>query len=341
MTVAVLTTPRRLFRDGQDALANTLVLLLTSIGWLGSFALMAAYSPLLNVLGMMLCAHAMVVAAYLVHEAAHQTLFAIPSVNRWVGESMSFVAGSPYASFERIRHMHIRHHLDRADLICFNFKRLLQRHPTVRRILQILEWAYIPATESLMHMQVVWRPFFVRSQRRYLPRTAAMLAVRIALLIWLWSLAPKAVLLYILALVVQLHVLNFFDAFHHTFEQHVVAPDQPVSMEGRDRAYEQRNTYSNIVSQRHPWLNALVVNFGYHNAHHHHPSVPWWRLPALHRKIYGTEAQAVLPLRGLLRTWHRNRVQRVFAADYGTPQGRVRCADNFVGTHAVSFLTVI
>jgi fatty acid desaturase len=168
-----------------------------------------------------------------------------------------------------------------------------------------------------------------------------MLAVRIVLLVWLWTVAPKAVLLYVLALVVQLHVLNFFDAFHHTFEQHVVMPDQPVSMEGRDRAYEQHNTYSNLVSQRHPWLNALVVNFGYHNAHHHQPSVPWWRLPALHRKIYGNEAQAVMPLRQLLSTWHRNRVQRVFAADYGTPQGNVQCADNFVGTHAVSFLTVI
>jgi fatty acid desaturase len=195
MIVAVRTTPRRLFRDREDAFANTLVLLVTSAGWLGSFALMASNSPALNVLGLLLCAHAMVMAAYLVHEAAHQTLFAIPRVNRWVGETMSFMAGSPYASFERIRHMHIRHHLDRADLICFDFKRLLGRRPTVRRALQICEWAYIPATECLMHLQVVWRPFFVRSQRRYLPRAAAMLVVRTVLLIGLWSFAPKAVTL--------------------------------------------------------------------------------------------------------------------------------------------------
>src|ERR1019366_477840 len=85
--------------------------------------------------------------------------------NRWIGEAMSFIAGSSYASFERIRHMHIRHHLDRADLTCFDFKGLMRRRPAIRRALQGLEWAYIPATEVLMHLQVIWRPFVQRSQR--------------------------------------------------------------------------------------------------------------------------------------------------------------------------------
>jgi fatty acid desaturase len=168
-----------------------------------------------------------------------------------------------------------------------------------------------------------------------------MLTVRSVLIVGLWSIAPKAVLLYALAAVLQLHVLNFFDAFHHTFDQHVVLPEQPVAMEGRDRAYELANTYSNVISQRHSWLNVMVLNFGYHNAHHHRPSVPWWRLPALHRRLYGTQASAVMPLRELLVTWHRNRVQRVFAADYGAPGGGPRRADRFVGAHGVSFLTVV
>jgi fatty acid desaturase len=83
------------------------------------------------------------------------------------------------------------------------------------------------------------------------------------------------------------------------------------------------------------------LNFGYHNAHHHRPSVPWYRLPTLHEGVFGEQTRAVLPLSELLRTWHRNRVRRVLSDDYGKPgQGPGR-ADNYVGAHGVSFLTVV
>jgi hypothetical protein len=48
-----------------------------------------------------------------------------------------------------------------------------------------------------------------------------------------------------------------------------------------------------------------------------------------------------MPLRELLRTWHRNRVRRVVSDDYGVPTADGRRADAFVGAHGVSFLTVI
>jgi fatty acid desaturase len=323
------------------ALANTIVLAWTCGGWAASFALMGAHAVILNVAGVLLCTHAMVLAAYLIHEAAHQTLFVPPRANEFAGELMSFIAGSCYASFERIRHMHIRHHVDRADVVCFDFKGLMRRRPRVRGALQCLEWAYLPATEILMHLQVIWRPLFVASQRRHLPRAASMLLIRCALLalLGLWSM--RALLLYAVACLLLLHVLNFFDAFHHTFEQFVVAADEPLPMQGRDRQFEQDNTYSNLISRRSGWLNLLTLNFGYHNAHHHRPSAPWFRLPALHRDLYGDEAAAVLPLAELLRTWHRNRVRRVFSDDYGAPTRGPGRADDFVGAHGVSFLTVI
>src|SRR3984885_16091040 len=170
MNAAGIVAPRGLFRDREAARANTSVLSWTCAGWLGSFALMGAHSAVLNAVGVLLCPHTMVLAAYLIHEAAHQTLFAPHWANAAAGETMNFIAGSAYASFERIRHMHVRHHLDRADLTCFDFKGVIQRRRGVRRTLQILEWAYIPATEVLMHWQVIVRPFFVASQRRHLPR---------------------------------------------------------------------------------------------------------------------------------------------------------------------------
>lgn len=341
MTALQYAVPRRLFRDRDGAVANTFVLLWTGLGWLGSFALMGAPVAWLNIAGVLLCAHTMVLAAYLIHEAAHHTLFADHVANRWIGEAMSFIAGSSYASFERIRHMHIRHHLDRADLTCFDFKGLMRRRPAIRRALQGLEWAYIPATEVLMHLQVIWRPFVQRSQRRHLPRAGVMIVLRGGLLalLGIWSL--KALLLYVMAVALWLHVLNFFDAFHHTFEQYFVEPDQPVPMHGRNAGYEQDNTYSNLVSPQYPWLNLLVLNFGYHNAHHQRASVPWYRLPAYHRDLYGDKALSVMPLSELLSSWHRNRVRRVIAGDYGGPGHGLGRAHSFIGAHGVSFLTVI
>jgi fatty acid desaturase len=311
------------------------------LGWLASFPLMAAAAPILNALGVLLCTHTMVLAAYLIHEAAHQTLFAQTRANAAAGEVMNFIAGSVYASFERIRHMHIRHHVDRADLTCFDFKGLMQRRPALRTLLEALEWCYVPATEVLMHLQVVWRPFIVKSQRRYLPRALAMLLTRGGLLTLLGWWSMKALLLYFLSVGLFLHALNFFDAFHHTFEQFFVEADEPVPERARDRAYEQDNTYSNLVSIRHPWLNFLVLNFGFHNAHHQRASVPWYRLPAYHRSLYGDAGSGVMPVAALLRTWHRNRVRRVGADEYGAAGESIGSPDQFVGAHGVSFLTVV
>jgi fatty acid desaturase len=332
---------RSLFRDRDAAIANSLVLAWVCLGWLGSFALMGAQTPLLGLAGALLCAHTMVLAAYLIHEAAHQTLFATHAANSLAGEVMNFIAGSSYASFERIRHMHIRHHRERADLTCFDFKGLMHRHPAMRRTLQILEWGYIPATELLMHAQIICRPLFVPSQRAHLSRVFAMLMLRGALLLLLALWSWKALLLYVVAVLLQLHVLNFFDAFHHSFEQHFVAADSVVPLGAKDRAYEQANTYSNVISRRYAFLNLLTLNFGYHNAHHHRASVPWYRLAALHQELYGAKAQALLPLSDLLRTWHRHRVRRINSEQYGAPSYGAGGADQFIGAHGVSFLTVV
>ena len=313
----------------------------TSAAWIASFYLMASPQAALNVVGVLLCTQSMLWAAYLIHEAAHQALFVGPLLNRIAGEAASFIAGSSYASFERIRKLHIRHHVDRADLCCFDYRAFIARHPALCRVFQALEWAYIPATEVLMHLQVIWRPVFVSSQRAYLPRAMGMLIIRLALLglIGLWSV--KALLLYCVAYALLLHALNFFDCFHHSFENFTVVGDEPIPGNNRDRNYEQANTYSNLVSQRHPWLNLVILNFAYHNAHHHRASLPWYRLPTLHRQLFGDEARNVLSMRSLLANWHRYRVVRVTASEYGAPESGTDPTAGFIGAHGVSFLTVI
>jgi fatty acid desaturase len=334
-------TGRTLWREPAGAVPNTFALGHAALGYLAGFWLMASDAWYFAAAGVLLNAHAMMIAAYLIHEAAHYTLFADPRHNRVAGEAMNWIAGGAYASFQRIRHLHLRHHRDRADVTCFDYKAFLKKYPWLLRAVCVLEWVYVPAVEILMHAQVMLRPFFDRAQRRYLPRAATVLAVRVALFATLVALSPQAAVLYLVAYALFLSALNFFDAFHHTFEQYFVDADAPVPMNGRDREYEQANTFSNVASARHPLLNALTLNFGYHNAHHERAAVPWYRLPALHRELFGESPRELMPVSELLRTYHRNRVRRVMDDDYGAVgEGRGR-ADNFTGAHGVSFLTVV
>ena len=119
---------------------------------------------------------------------------------------------------------------------------------------------------------MIVRPFVEREQRRYLPRVLAMLALRALLGGFLAWWAPGAALLYLLAYALLLTGLNFLDAFHHTFEQFFVGERGIVPMNDRDRDYERSHTYSNVLSTRHAWLNVLILNFGFHNAHHERAS---------------------------------------------------------------------
>ena len=89
---------------------------------------------------------------------------------------------------------------------------------------------------------------------------------------------------------IMLSVLRFADAYQHTYEAFAVLEDGGKLPEDkrRDRSYEQQNTYSNVVSERWPALNLLLLNFSFHNAHHEKPVAPRYRLPKLHAELYGS-----------------------------------------------------
>src|SRR5690606_39101701 len=132
-----------------------------------------------------------------------------------------------------------------------------------------------------------------------------------ALLAWLGA---AELGLYAVAYLLFVVAARLGDAFHHTFDR-VVVPDYGLDFgppPGKDRAYEQANTFTNPLSRRWPALNLLVLNFAFHNAHHDKPGVPWHRLPALDQRLYGSDARQVVPLRRLLADFHRHRVGRLF-----------------------------
>jgi fatty acid desaturase len=111
-----------------------------------------------------------------------------------------------------------------------------------------------------------------------------------------------------------------------------------------DFEWEQEHTFSNPHTLSVDWMNWFTLNFGFHNAHHDDMSVPWYRLPAKHREMFGADPGAVIPLWAQLKIFHKQRVNRIFGNHEGiVPEGReflvaARRAEVY-GGNAASFLT--
>jgi len=332
------------FRQADGQWPNVLALGGVLLGWPVGIALLGQAAWGWNALGVLLVAQSLVWSAYFIHEFAHHAIFSSPQANERWGVVMSWLNGSCYAPFEALRRKHMRHHVERADVVTFDYQAFLRARPTWQRVVLALEWAHIPAVEFIMRGFVVSLPFSAQGQRSARWRVLGVAAVRLtawALLAW-WSL--KALVLYAVAYLLFVHVLRFADCFQHTYDAYPILGDTPVPNDKlRDRAYEQANTYSDVVAVDARWLNLIWLNFGFHNAHHDRPVAPWYQLPGLHRQLYPQGSAQVLTVRELLRAYHRHRVTRVLAKDYGVvlPAGAPQRADGFVGAVGVSFLTAV
>lgn len=326
------------FRNPDGLVPNVAALAYVFTGYGFGLAALFADAWLLNAAGVLLLAHALVIAAYLIHECAHNTIFSDSRWNARLGSALLWFTGACYGRYEDIRHKHFRHHVDRADVVAFDFRPLLLRFPRLLRLVLMLEWAYIPAVDLMMHALVIVLPFRLESRRDRRVRALTVLATRGALFALLGALSMKALALYALAYLLFLHVMRFMDVHQHTYEVWETLERPHEAQDERfDHAYEQHNTFSNPISLRHPWLNLLTLNFGYHNAHHVRPTVPWYRLPALHREAFGDDRSRVLPFSALLASYHRQRVVRILNGD--APDNASADQPVFIGVVGVSFLT--
>jgi fatty acid desaturase len=333
----------------SDALRRSLrhwptwvVIAYTVLGWSWGVWLLTRPEWWLNVGGVMLTAHALIYSGYLIHDCAHHAVFSSRAGNDRLGIVMSWLNGACVADYGRLKKKHLRHHADRLDVVTFDYRAALNRAPRwARRVVIALEWAYVPAVELLMRGMVIVDPF-TQSAARARARVVLVLAARLAGFAALAWVSVKAVVLYAVAYLVFLTVLRFMDAFQHTYEVYASRSLEPAASDPRrDLRYEYENTYSNLIAERWAWLNLLVLNFPYHNAHHVRPSMPWYRLPALHRSLYPAKDQQVITCRELLSSFHRHRVARVLAQDYGTVARSGDRVGAFLGAVGVSFLTAV
>jgi fatty acid desaturase len=334
----------QLFREAEGVIPN----LLAFTGAFGAYAVALALITaggtlsigggagiVLGLLGTVVLAASLIVSAYLIHEAAHGTLFRQPEHNLRIGIALAWVVGASYGPFAALREKHLMHHAERVDSVSVDYRQLLATYPWLRRAVERLESIGIPAVDLLMHAAVIGAPFFLPACRPQRARVITVLAVRAAFfcgLAWLW---PPAIVFYAIGYMTMLHVLRFMDAYQHTYELIVVRDRSELRGRVRPpREFEEMHTYSNPS----PWLNLVTLNFGYHNAHHQRPSAPWYRLPALHEELYGDRTANTHRFGALVRNYWRNRVHIVMG-EYGVTNERWTDAATFPGALGVSFLT--
>ena len=298
-----------------------------------------------NLLATLLLGHAMTIAAYLIHECAHNTIFRDNADNARLGRLLTWVCGASYGTYEDIRYKHFRHHVENDDVVWFDYEQFFRDHPVVYRITCALEWCYIPAHELLMHGLMAVGSFVIPERRAQRRHNLLALALRGGLFLVMALYSPKAALLYAIAYMLMLTVLRFMDGLQHDYGYHTCLFRESESEHLGDADWEQEHTFSNVLSWRYEWPNWLVLNFGYHNAHHARPTTPWYRLPALHRELFGDDPDSVIPLRPQLQMFHRCRVSRILHtslgedAPYGRPYLLAAQRAQVDGGNAASFLT--
>ncbi len=317
---------------------NAIAFLYTFGSYAGGIGLILAQSAWLNAIGFLLLTHSLMMSAYLAHELMHGTIFDSKQWNAAMGNLMLWLNGACYARFQDLARLHIAHHVDRVDFCRFDLATFLNQLPAgVRSTLLALEWLYIPALAFLSRVRSITASFRVSERKDERVRVLTVLAIRVGLFAILGFISLKALLLYFLAYVGMITGLRFVDAFQHTYEVFPIGTPVPK----RDRAHEQANTFSNLVSQRYWWLNLLLLNFGYHNAHHELMKCPWHRLHELDRELFSGEEAHYVTLPQLLVNYHRFRVQRIFLGQGSAidEQGNPNLA-TFYGGIEVSFLVL-
>ncbi|QSZ40652.1 fatty acid desaturase [Sulfurimonas aquatica] len=328
----------KLFRHNDALMPNVLAWSYVLFTYIFGFMAILANDLWINAIGVIFLAHSMVIAAYFIHECAHESVFKQSRHNQILGEILLWITGNSYSDYKALKKKHVRHHMDRADIVSFDFREKLSEYPKTLKLLQTLEWFYIPALEIMMHALVIVLPF-IKSNRKHLrSRVALVLALRITMFTLLASISLKVLVLYPIAYMIFLTVMRFMDVHQHTYDLYeTLDQERGEEVKKYDGAFEIANTYSNLISERFAWLNLFVLNFSYHNVHHDQQMQPWYALPKLHDKLYKGNETRVLTFSKLLKSYHTYRVARIINAD--EPYTNVHHGKDFIGVDGVSFLT--
>ncbi|WP_241294725.1 fatty acid desaturase family protein [Burkholderia stabilis] len=296
----------------QSRLLRHLVDLVTWLytfgGYLLSLYLVTRPGWMLPLAGVPLMAHTMILSALLTHECMHGTMSKRPALNAHLGRASTLISGACYVPYALLRRQHLDHHRNRVGYDGFSITRwVASLPPALRRVVMALEWCYVPVLSYVARFRSLAMPFLQAQHRPLRTRIAIVLLLRGACYLALLSISPWSWLWIFCAHGAMLTILRIYDCFHHTFE--VIALGTPMPRLERD--YEQRNTYSSLISREHMWLNRIFLNYGFHNAHHAFPNAHWTDLARIDAALYPASRAHCIHRRELLRGYHRHRVARI------------------------------
>mmetsp|Transcript_4162 Transcript_4162/g.10288 ORF Transcript_4162/g.10288 Transcript_4162/m.10288 type:complete len:447 (-) Transcript_4162:134-1474(-) len=262
----------------------------TKLGWLSSLLALGCFVGM-SIPPIILSAHCKLIAAYLVHEACHDSIFVRKEGNRRFGVMCLWVCCCPYVNYSHVKRMHVAHHVDRTDLVEFDYRTFVSSNVVLKSTVMASEFVGIPAVETIMHLRqafiviIDWN-VLQRDEIDGFNRIKSCMIGTPSLLVWYFWLWRNQILVpQIVSGMLLLQTLALNDSFQHTYE--AVFPEDYTPGPGmRTAQYEEDNTYSNVWSTSYPILNLFMLNFGYHNAHHKRPMVPWYQLPVYHDELY-------------------------------------------------------
>jgi omega-6 fatty acid desaturase (delta-12 desaturase) len=346
-TIITMTLLTSLFHEPQGIRYHGLAVAYVVTGY--AFGLYGLFidSWWINLPAVVLLAHAMTIAAYMIHECGHNTVFRTNKANARLGSFLNWICGSSYGTYEDIRYKHFRHHLDNDDSVWFEYDKFFRKHPIITRLTQFFEWFFIPAHDLIMHCIMSFTSFIVPQRRDQRTRQVTVILIRSGVFLTVLVLVPRAAILYAVSYMLMMNILRFTDSLQHDYGANpTLFVDNPSPRFG-GRETEQQHTFSNPLSLKYDWINWITLNFGFHNAHHSRPTLPWYRLPALHRELFGDDPERVIPFPTQFRIFCKYRVNRILheGGDLaGLPEPmeedymRAVRAGKVYGGNAVSFL---
>ncbi len=245
-----------------------------------------------NLLGVIVITHTSIWAALLTHEFIHETIFDKHSMNSLFGVLTTLITGAWYVSFDLLRKQHLKHHCNKVGYDTFCITSWVLSLPTsIRAVITTLELFYIPVISFLSRFRALFLPF-IRPQYRHMRlQIVIFLIVNTIFYSALYLINSWSILYIILAHIAMLNILRLYDCYHHTFK--VIPLNSSIPRLSSE--YEQENTYSSLFSRRYYWTNWLFLNYGYHNAHHYRPDIPWYQLSYLDKAMYpSSQAHCIL-----------------------------------------------
>lgn len=320
----------------KKAIGNAIAITYTFVGYSTGIALLICSSVGLNILGVFILTHSLLYSALLSHEFMHSNVFKSRDLNMIFGNLMLWINGGFYYGFKALTLQHIAHHVDRSDIFTFDIPAAIVQQPyLIRQAIFTLEWFYFPIVGFWSRWRGILAPWRSKDCHHKRIRIALIIIIRVSLFTLLGLVSFRGLLLYFLAYITMITVLRWADAFQHTYEAFPPGTILPK----RDRTHEQAHTFSNLISHRYPWLNLLILNFGYHNAHHASMNCPWYNLPQLNKQLAQEQTINYIPFHQQLINYHRFRILRLIQGQgEGINESGHRDFTQFYGAVDVSFL---